>query len=298
LARPSLKTQRTTFARFAKRRRTIKKEGKKMLNLTTVDLTKPEDRELLVGFLQKLAAKISRHDPSLLPDVGPMTGNVYGRAGSEWPIIGANLAAIPKGIFESEAFRERFEPGDVVKTYGAGCCGLRTLASRIDAPIRKIGASLAADIRTRMKDVSRDRYAGLIKIGDEYQIEAGFDAYMATPFVCAARPSPNSPVSIEPRSFSVVLPKQMRFTDFERALQKALQPASLHHWVSTPVGLEHFAKLSIDPAVARRFTNYGYSGLGQPIPAEEIYITRPRSDGDRLVAILETIVLEHLGLVA
>jgi hypothetical protein len=268
-----------------------------MLDLTTIDLMKPEDRELIVVFLSKLVDKISHHDLALLPQIGPMSGTVYGRAGSEWPRIGANLGPTPNGIFTSESYKQLFIHGEVVKVYGAGCPGLRTLASTTDLPLRKIGATLASDIRTRLKDAGRDHYAALVKVGEGYQLEPGFDTYLATPFVCAKSPSPNSPVSIEPRSMSVILPKNMTFREFEGALQKALLPTSLNHWAATADGIEHFKKLNINSAVAIRYNQYGYGGNCPPTPAEEIYITRPRSDGDRLVAVLEHIVLKYLGLI-
>jgi hypothetical protein len=178
-----------------------------MLDLATIDLTNPQDRELIVDFLSKLVNKISRHDLALLPQIGPASGTVYGRAGTEWPKIGANIGPTPNGIFTSESYKQLFIHGEVVKVYGAGCPGLRTLASKTDLPLRKIGATFAPDIRTRLSDVGGDRYAALVKVGEDYQLEPGFDAYLATPFGCAKSPLPNSPVSIEPRSLSVILPK-------------------------------------------------------------------------------------------
>ena len=267
-----------------------------MIAIDQIDLANRTDREMILALLGKLIDKISQHGLSLPhapgPAYAPLTGTVYGRTGTEWPKPGEGFPPIAEGIFEAEAYRARYQPGITVKVYAAGCEGLRTMANLIDLPLRKFGATLCADVRVRMQYNSRNNYAGVVNIGDKPQLEDGFDKYVATPILCTKNPSRYSPVSVEPRSLSVLLPEGMSFDDFERALQQALRPASLVHWIATPDGVEHFERLRLLPTIAQRFTRYS----DELVEAVEIYIARPRNDGDRLVRVLEHIVLKHIGI--
>ena len=265
-----------------------------MIAIDKLDLAIQTDHEMILALLGKLIDKISQHGLSLppAPAYAPLTGTVYGRTGTEWPQPGEGFPPIADGIFETKAYLARYQPGVTVKVYGAGCSGLRTLANHIDLPLRKYGATVAPDIRVRMQYSSRNNYAGVVKIGEKHQLEDGFDKYVATPILCTKTPSRFSPVSVEPRSLSVLLPEGMSFDDFERALQEALRPASLVHWIATHEGLEHFERLRLLPTIAQRFTRYS----DELVEATEIYIARPRNDGDRLVRVLEHIVLKHIGI--
>ena len=267
-----------------------------MIAVDKLDLANRSDREIILTLLAKLIDKISQHGLSLphapAPAYAPLTGTVYGRSGTEWPKPGEDFPPIAEGIFETEAYRNRYQPGVTVKVYAAGCPGLRTLANLVDLPLRKFGATLSADVRVRIQYNSINNYAGFVKIGDEHQLEDGFDKYVATPIFCTKTPARYSPVSVEPRSLSVILPQGMSFDDFELALQKALRPASLLHWIATPEGAAHFERLRLLPTIAQRFTRYS----DDLVEAMEIYIARPRNDGDRLVRVLEYIVLKNMGI--
>ena len=265
-----------------------------MIAIDKLDLAIRTDREMILALLGKLIDKISQHGLSLphAAAYAPLTGTVYGRTATEWPKPGEGFLPIAEGIFEAEAYLARYRPGVTVKVYAAGCEGLRTMANLIDLPLRKYGATLAPDIRVQMQYSSQNNYAGVVKIGEKHQLEEGFDKYAATPILCTKTPSRFSPVSVEPRSLSLLLPEGMNFDDFERALREALRPASLVHWIATPEGIEHFERLRLLPAIAQRFTRYS----DELVEATEIYIARPRNDGDRLVRVLEHIVLKHMGI--
>jgi len=268
-----------------------------MLDLASIDLACDEDCAQVIAFLRQLADRLAKEKITTLPEMPLPAGIVYGHAGTNWPPLGADLPPIAQNAFTSEQFRTLFEPGEIVHVYAAGCAGLRTLATAIlDLPLRKIGATCVADVRVRTADLSRDRYGSMVKIGDIFVQESGFENYFAGPILCFRRRKFGSPVSVEPRSLAVRLPKTLSFDEFERRLQNALLPTSLNHWITSPDGVAHLERLHLDPRKAYRYSDRKFSG-GTPEAATELQIFRPRIDGSGLVAILERIVLDAVGLI-
>jgi hypothetical protein len=265
-----------------------------MLDLASINLACDDDCARLIAFLRQLADRLATEKITAMPEMPSPAGIVYGHAGTNWPPLGA-ATPVAENVFTSKQFLSRFEPGEIVHVYAAGCAGLRTLASIIDLPLRKVGATRGADVRVRIADLSRDQYGSGFKIGDDFIKDAGFENYFAGPILCGRRRKFGSPVSIEPRSLAVQLPKNLTFDQFECRLQNALLPTSLNDWISSPDGVAHLERLRLDPRKAYRFSEPKFSG-GSPEAATELQIFRPRVDGSGLVAILERIVLDALGL--
>jgi hypothetical protein len=269
-----------------------------MLDFETMDLSNPVDRlalaEALCQILKKLDAIPAGADT---PQTNETSGAVFGHVPTIWPMVGGeNLKLVSPAIFASKAFRARFIPGILVRVYGAGCPGLRNLATVLDLPLRKVGATETPDIRTRIAEFSQDAYGSLACTADGFRSEAGFDNYVPVQLPCAPAPSVLSPVKIEPRAIAVRLPAGFSFEDFEAHLHLKLENVSLSAWIKTADGRDHLAQLGAEAAVAERYTRYGYGGVEEPGIAKELYIFRPRQDGARLVTVIERLVLEFLGL--
>ena len=222
---------------------------------------------------------------------------VYGQTGVEWVRLdagpGDNSHAL---IFASAAYRQRYSPGVTAKVYAAGATGLRDLASLLDVPLRKVGATEDSDVRPRMADINRDQYGGCIETPNGQKIEAGFDNFVAAQIVLSGNPSPLGPVTNELRALSVVLPDTLSFLDFERLLQHEARLVSLVHWARSEIGKCHLAKIGVPLQTALRRTAYRYGSVTPAFLAEEIWIFRPRQDGDRLLRLIERIILKHLKL--
>jgi hypothetical protein len=86
------------------------------------------------------------------------------------------------------------------KVYAAVATGLRDLASLLDVPLRKVGATEDSDVRPRMADINRDQYGGCIETPNGQKIEAGFDNFVAAQIVLSGNPSPLGPVTNELRA--------------------------------------------------------------------------------------------------
>jgi hypothetical protein len=276
-----------------------RKEPSFMLKLAAIDINRPEDREKLIQHLADLTKLLSyplvAPHSSGLPLQNP--GAVFGHIPTQWPRIGGDtLVSTPSGVFESADFRRLYKPGQFVQAYAAGCTGLRALANKLDMPLRKVGLTQNDDVRIRISEFSRDSYGGTIRVGDDFRVEAGFDNYVVSQLVYSTPISPKSPAQPLPRSISIRLPLSLSFDAFELLLQEALDPISLSSWIQTGDGVRHLAALRASKDHAARFTDYRYGGGVQPKPAKEILIFRPRQDGDRLVALIERIILRHLGI--
>jgi hypothetical protein len=103
-------------------------------------------------------------------------------------------------------------------------------------------------------------------------------------------------VTNELRALSVRLPYTLSFLEFERLLQHEARLVSLVHWARSEVGKRHLGKIGVPLQTALRHTAYRYGEAAPAFLAEEIWIFRPRQDGDRLLRLIERIVLKHLRL--
>jgi len=265
-----------------------------MLDVQKLDLANPIDRrvlsEALLAILQKLDAIPAS---AAAPQANACSGAVFGHVPTIWPRVGGeNFKPVPATIFASKTYRARYRPGRLVRAYGAGSTGLRTLSSVLDLPLRKLGATEAGDIRTRTSEFSCDQYGSLIRTANGFRVEPGFDNYVPVQLPCAPAPSPLSPVKSEPRAIAVRLPSGMTFEDFETRLHRGLENVSLFEWIKTPEGQSHLAQLGSEAAGAERYTSYRYGAVEDPSPAKELYVFRPRQDGARLVAVIERLVLD------
>jgi len=82
-------------------------------------------------------------------------------------------------------------------------------------------------------------------------------------------------------------------TDFDAEIRKA----AIDLWVMSDEGARHCAFVDVDHAVAQRATPYPYGAAVRACPAKEITVFRIREDADRLINIVERVILKHFGLI-
>jgi hypothetical protein len=153
-------------------------------------------------------------------------------------------------------------------------------------------------LANRMQELGRDRYASEWICNGEYVSEPdGFDKWFPSHLFVAKSPASNSPVIIGPRALTVKLPRTMSAEAFDRDFDAEIRKAAIDRWVMSEEGARHCAFVDVDPAVAQRATPYPYGAAVRACPAREITVFRIREDADRLVNIVERVILKHFGLI-
>jgi len=84
---------------------------------------------------------------------------------------------------------------------------------------------------------------------------------------------------------------------FDAAFDLEIRKAAIDRLMMTDEGISHCTALGIDPTIAQRFTAYRVGGAVTHRPCFELAISRIREESDRLVTIVERIVLKHMGFI-
>jgi|GEM_PF-1929520 len=249
---------------------------------------------------------LSRRQPMsrLLPDGS--AGAVTHWLPTRWPRIGGYaLAQIPVDAFLAPNFRDAYVPGTLTSIYAAGCgfdstntaaTGLVGVARRLLAAVHKISTTTQTDLRSRLRELNRDRYAALTTSADGYPCnDLGFDSWMMQHVLPSVKPLVASPVAIGDRCLSVRLPHDLPSREFDKQLGRRMKNAQLNRWLKSAAGEEHCRRLKLKPLELARGTTYGFSGSMRRSDADEIYFFRPKStDADRLLRLAEAIVYDHV----
>ena len=217
---------------------------------------------------------------------------------TDWPVVGgrgANLA-VPD-IFDSDAYRDAYREGLKREIYVAASAGLARVANALNMPIYKVSTCAENRMPDRMAELRADAYASTWFCGGHYVSDADFDDWFPSHFRVTRPPAKNSPVNAAPRAITVALPDDMAPSQFDREFDEAVRVAAIDEWVMSREGREHCIFRGVEPAFAIRMTPYRHGAAARNSPARELACFRPKSDGDRLVAIAEIIILKHLGLI-
>lgn len=144
----------------------------------------------------------------------------------------------------------------------------------------------AVDVDRRMGELNDERY-GSLRIQDFCFVEeAGWGDWEPGRF--SARPThPASPVRVMPRQLQVQLPFWITPQDFENLFNAALEPVGLVHLVGRPSGRE---LIEARGCTRDDVVRYSRSARG-PTLASELASFGSRADANRLVAIVEWIVI-------
>jgi len=218
---------------------------------------------------------------------------------TDWPKIGGRIDLPEFGdLFVSSAYRDQYREGEGREIYAGACDGLARLASRLRMPLFKVSSCGLGRLAERMKELGRDRYASEWFSNGAYVVEQeGFEGWFPSHLYMTNPPTPNSPVTIGPRALSVRLPRTMSAEAFDLAFDAEVRKAAIDRWVMTEEGAQHCAFVEVDPAMCQRSTPYPYGSTSRGCPAQEIIVFRIRDDADRLVRIVERVILKYFGLI-
>ena len=94
-------------------------------------------------------------------------------ARTNWPRVGGrDFEPAPTSLFNSEAFREAYQPGGHTRAIYFGACeGLANISRELHLPLYKVGACASGHIHARMRELKIAKYGAVSRIGDEYYKE-------------------------------------------------------------------------------------------------------------------------------
>jgi hypothetical protein len=276
----------------------------------------PPIRTHVAPRLLSIAAWLKRLAESLLPSdaVEPENDSAQGATHAEpasnglspadpyfrtvkWPQIGGpNFVAPPHGVFLSEAYRKRFVPGETITVYIAQCPGQKKVANVLGVPLAKVSTCGPGRLAGRIATLNRDAYGAVCDHPVKGVMEPGWNDWKTiAPRTKAAR-RPGSPVEVLTDCFTVTLPSSMPRTKFEPAFDALVAEASISAWMATQKGKEYAAARGVPWRIGARATNYLRGGVLSVETAREIVVLRFHGDQDRLVALIERVILDHLGV--
>lgn len=215
-----------------------------------------------------------------------------------WPEIGEpSLDINPDPRFNERIFSSRYVAGERIHVYIAGCRGLLcSVAQLLHIGAWKISTTQdeSTGLENRLKALGKDRYGACHRSGQQLIEDRGFDEWVLSTLPDNIRLSPGSPLRLWSRGIEVILPSDLEPGRFDRLLRDALANAELCSWASSPDGLAHRSCFSLPLSRFHRFTAYGMVGSSRISAARELYLFKPHRQAQRLVRIVETIILEHV----
>jgi len=217
---------------------------------------------------------------------------------TDWPIIGGRaFDPKPTQLFETEEFRKVWNPGPERRAcYAAGCNGLRNLSQILKIPMYKVSTTGADRVWNRADESSRDRYGALWHNGQVYVEDAGWNDWFPSHLHPQRFPSPASPVIMQERAIIVPLPIGMDPKKFDELFDAETRKGALNAWVMSQEGRDHSGFLGVDPVIGQRFSPYRGGDQSHISPANEIVGFSIYGGADRIIAIVEKILLESVGL--
>ncbi|WP_066734253.1 MULTISPECIES: hypothetical protein [Hyphomicrobiales] len=215
-----------------------------------------------------------------------------------WPEIGGpRLDLKPDPRFAEPIFTSRFIPGERTTVYIAGCRGLlSSVAQLLHIGAWKISTTQdeTPGLQRRLDALGTDRYGSTYWIGAETVEDPHFSRWGLSMVGTDVMLSPGSPLRILPRGIEVILPADLDFDTFERLLRQALSNAELGRWVTSWAGRAHCARFGLSPSRFERFSPYNMACGDRMSRAREIFLFKPAKQSQRLVRIIETLIIGHV----
>jgi len=219
-----------------------------------------------------------------------------------WPEIGGpRLDLNPDPRFAEPLFTSRFVPGERTTVYIAGCRGLlSSVAQLLHIGAWKISTTQdeSPGLQRRLDALGTDRYGSTYRVGTDAVEDPHFSRWGLSMVGADVILSPGSPLRILPRGIQVILPADLEFDIFERLLRQALSNAELGRWVASPAGRAHCARFGLSPSRFARYSAYDMGGGDRMSRAREIFLFKPAKQSQRLIRIIETIIMNHVSTVA
>lgn len=270
-----------------------------ILNQETLDECVSSKSTIEEASHTKVAENKANKKQLLLPSARSQTTS--SKYQTQWPAIGGDdLILDTAEILSSKEFAEKFSPGIKRDIYIAGCPGLKVLKKQLSIPIFKIGECGEGRIADRIKQQSKDQYGSYYQIDGDWPVQdEGYDEYSALQIYLPETLHEKSPVRALTRGLSVTLPQCMSRQQFSSGFQKRLESCSWLKWRNTEDAIAHFERKNINQDIIDRYTDYGLGGQSNITRATELYCIRNENPNDckRLIAIIENVILAHMGLI-
>lgn len=208
---------------------------------------------------------------------------------------GAELDLSPRGAFSGDLWLTGYREGQERGIYIASCSGLKAIEAILGVPLAKASTCVPERSAERMDEVRRDRTGSVWHDGQRYMKAAdGWTDWFARQIRPVVGPSPGSPVVVKDRLLTVRLPATLHWQDFDRAFDAKVRKAALDRWTLTEEGIARCATIDLPPERLRRFTPYGGVADIRLSPALEICLLDPVEGPDRLIRIIEDVLLDHV----
>lgn len=215
-----------------------------------------------------------------------------------WPEIGGPYLDLkPDPRFIGPGFTSRYVPGERTTVYIAGCRGLlSSIAQLLHIGAWKISTSQdeSPGLQKRLDALGTDRYGSTHMVGGDVVEDPHFARWGLSMVGTDVTLSPGSPLRILPRGIEVILPVDLDFGTFDRLLRQALSNAELGRWVTCWAGRAHCARFGLSPSRFERYSAYDMGGGDRMSRARELFLFKPAKQSQRLVRIIETIILDQV----
>lgn len=219
------------------------------------------------------------------------------KSGGVWPRIGGHGFRAPAmDAFLKPEYLARYKPGPPRLIYVAACEGLKKFSDDTGIPHNKVSTSAADRLPKRLRELGALQYASMYADQGKMFEEPGYDKWKTYRPHRGIRISENSPVSIAGPALRLIMPASMDARQFDKRFDELVQLGSTAAWFSSNDGRAHADRMRISPSLATRFTRRHRNGETGSEVSREIVAFRSVGDYDRLIAIIERVVLEHLGL--
>lgn len=221
------------------------------------------------------------------------------QVGTDWPQIGGReFKPVPRDIFMGPAFREAYRPGDAHTCYVGRCQGLDALSKALQMPINKVSSCEDGRLMPRLEELGREQHACVFLRDGQEMTTDGFRNWSTYRPSRSLRASPNSPVIITEDALGVIMPAKMSRDEFDERYDRYVAHGSVGAWLDSRDGVEHCAKLGVEHCLGIRYTRRLRDSRLKTESAREIVVFRARSDYDRLIAIIERVVVDHLRILS
>ncbi len=221
----------------------------------------------------------------------------WSKINSDWAQIGGRHFVPPSPeAFLSAAYKAAYRPGRWRGFYVGECDGLKNLSRKFMLPINKVSTTDVTRLTERLRENGNDEYAA-VYLAEGHEIrESGFKRWRTICPPQGLQPSPNGPVQVMNQCLALRMPDTMSDQELDERFDELVRLGSLGAWLDTDAGRLHCQKVGVSPYYGQRFTGRPYGREIAREQSQEIVAFRTRSDFSRLVAIIERVVLEHLGL--
>ncbi len=198
-------------------------------------------------------------------------------------------------LFVSQAYRRRLGPTRPGLLYAAGCDGLLALAERLDEPLYKVGTTEGQTTTSRMTTLAAERYGSIVREGESWHEEDGFDHWRAVGLPLTRQRARMSPVRPALKAIAYECPVSLPHGVLDRAVAAALAPAGLIAFTVSDEGRAACRERAIELASLDRYSPEPLGCVqGRYERARELVLLGPRADADRLACVLEAVIAAHV----